>query len=284
MITDSRRYLALTYLTFLLAGCDHTATIEGIVVDTRDQPIPGVAVTADNGEHEAISNALGAYTLRSAPGMLTLNYLKTGYTPGRLEVEGAAASTIEAVPVKLIPLPPDKGVYLYESFRYLPAGFIQPKPYVQKGGGSLFGTKKTADLATLSSTPTLICYQLPSIDATIYRLEKVEATQPNARSDAYTESIWAPVESIPVLASPIDEPGRLLLELQIGAPLSPGAYAVHWGALDGYTSTEPLIYLFKVVDPDAPGEAPEAEEETTPQPPRERRAGDDSPQEDGGGY
>ncbi len=67
-----------------------------------------------------------------------------------------------------------------------------------------------------------------------------------------------PVEAIPVAVAPIDKLEELLIGINLQAPLEPGTYGVHWGALQGYTSTDPRVYLFQVPAP--PGEAEEAAE------------------------
>jgi hypothetical protein len=48
--------------------------------------------------------------------------------------------------------------------------------------------------------------------------------------------------------------------------LTPGVYAVHWGALEGYTTTDSRMFLFRVGE----AEPPPAEAQPTPEKPPEQ--------------
>ena len=63
------------------------------------------------------------------------------------------------------------------------------------------------------------------------------------------------------------EPERLLLQLRMAEPLRPSVYAVHWGALDGHTSTDSRAFLFRVIDPAHPEEAEKPPERPQPSEP-----------------
>ena len=248
-----RRYAAALLVAMACSGCDQTVVIRGRVFDVREESLPGVAITVSGAGYESLSNTLGDYTLWCAPGELELNFVKSGYTPGRLHIKVEKGDDVTAADVKLWPLPPRPGVYLYENLRYTETTRIEPRRFRARGGGEIFATKKAADLLIEDQTPQLIAYKLPSFDAQIYRMEQVEAQQPEASGSAYPEKVWAPVESIPVLSIPMDEPGHLLLELQLARPLEHGTYAVHWGVLDGHRNineTARLIFLFRVIDPE----------------------------------
>jgi len=57
---------------------------------------------------------------------------------------------------------------------------------------------------------------------------------------------------------PIDLPEGQLQRVVVDRPLQPGVYAVHWGAIEGYTTLDARAYVFRVVEP------PEPEPEETP--------------------
>ena len=59
----------------------------------------------------------------------------------------------------------------------------------------------------------------------------------------------------------LDEPEKLLVELKATAPLEPGVYAIHWGALEGYDSIDPRIFMFALKAP-APEDEGEGESTT----------------------
>ena len=131
------------------------------------------------------------------------------------------------------------------------------RQYLSPDRGPCFGTKKTAELATPHTEPPIYTYHLYGYDLQLVRLVQVGALE---LSEALTneteqrepdETIWIAAEPVPVVAAPIDEPERLLYEVRPSISLAPGHYAVHWGALDGFTRTEARIFLFTVRDPEA---------------------------------
>jgi len=88
----------------LASGCS-PAVIEGQVLDVRQEPLPGAAVTVDGTHDQSLTNALGRYTIDFAPGKVLLRFIKTGYTPGLLELTVNEARHVEATPVVLWHLP-----------------------------------------------------------------------------------------------------------------------------------------------------------------------------------
>ena len=248
-----------------LAGCERTVTIHGSVVDVRGEHLPGVAVTVEGAEVQTLTDPRGLYTLHCAPGPLTLQFLKTDYTPGRLELNSGEARVVEATEVLLWPLPSAKGVYFFEGGHYAEAARVTPKRFTAKDLGAVLGTRANPELATLNPQPLIVCYKLPPYDVRLDRLRQVETTtaapqktedkgQKTEASASPAETVWVPDKPLTVIATPIDEPDRLLVELRPTAPLPPGVYAAHWGAFDGHMSTDPNIYLFRITEP-APPEA-----------------------------
>ncbi len=260
-----------------IAGCDRTVVIQGRVVDVNQHALPGVAVGIRGAEYDAVTDALGYYELRCAPGPLSLEYLKTGYTPGRLEHmdpaimgEGFHIRFVKAVDVLLWPLPPGKGLFLFqrEQARYLEANPAQAKPFIGKDG-PVFGIQTAPELKLNDTQPFLASYRLPAYDVRLDKLHEAETALPATMAPpAFTERAWVREANVPIVAIPIDEPGEYLLELRPAQPLEPGRYALHWGALDGHTSTEERLYLFEIAAPETPeGEtAPAASEGENPGP------------------
>ena len=262
----------------LAAGCDRTLTVRGAVVDVKGAALPGVAVTVDGTEIQTTTDGVGKYVLRCAAGPVELDFIKTGYTRGRLSVPATGSRTLEVTEVMLWPVPPHQGVYLFADYRYNEASRTEAKRYLEKDRGPVFATKQVPELETEDPNPLLISIRLPAYDVSLYRLEEIEAALPSlsrlgvtAPTDeekegySYAERVWAPSGAIAVIAVPIDEPEGQLLELRLGRPLSPGVYAIHWGALDGHTTTDPRIFLFRVAEP-PPEEKPDSGEPDSGEP------------------
>ena len=252
-----------------LCGCEPSLVVSGRVVDVSGQALPGAAVSASSAAGQAVTGGVGSFRLRCAPGPARIDVVKTGYTPGHLEIDPAGLRAVQVTDVLLWPLPTAKGVFLFENYRYREMARVKPSRDLDKNAGPIFAVKQFTEVTTEETQPLIICHKLPSYDVALYRMEQIEAALPQrsarrGRADggdyAYTLTVWAPVDAVGVFAVPIDEPGRLLLELRLSAPLAPGVYAMHWGALDGHTSTSPSVFLFQVVLPgNASGEGTEEE-------------------------
>lgn len=274
-----RRHISypLCGLLVLLAGCERPVVIQGKVVDIHGEALPGVAVTVRGTEYEAVTDGLGAYSLSCAPGTLTLDVMKTGYTQGVLQVEAKDRIAVDVRDAVLWPLPGRKGVYLFENFKYREATRAEPKRYVAPDGKPVFAVKKDPELETQTplggerteGTPLLICFKQPDYDVALHRMCRMEVTLPQQRAPAPVqpgsaeapappvekETVSAPADRVACLVIPIDEQDKLLLEVRPMAPLSPGVYAVHWGALEGHTATDPYVFLFRVAEPQTSAEA-----------------------------
>ena len=258
----------------LLAACDQTVSLRGTVYDVRGESLPGVAVTLREIGRQAITDGRGRFgegfnPLRCAPGVYTVDYIKTGYTAGQQSFEASRTGSYELEEVRLWPLPKSQGVYLFEGYRYREASRTEPKQYLaekaqavgtQFGNALIFATKKIPELIAQTNEPEILCYRMPDYDVRLYRLDRVSAALPahdsveseeGAAPLQFTESVWAPSESITIIPVPIDEPEHTLLELQLTEGLVAGHYAVHWGALDGHSSTESRIFLFRVGESEA---------------------------------
>lgn len=240
-----------------LAGCEFKTSVRGAVVDVRGERLPGVAVTLRGAEVQAVTSGTGEYALRCPPGPAILDYTKTGYTPGRLDLVVPESGTAQAADVRLWPLPAGQGVYLFEDFRYRELTRADPRPYRLPDRGAVWASRVPADRKTTAAQPLVIYYLLPSYDAALHRLRQEDATPPQAEIGAgHTEPVWVTDRPVAAMIIPIDEPDRLLFELRAAEPLDPGMYAVSWGAFDGYVTTHSSVYLFEVL---APGDTEETE-------------------------
>lgn len=280
---------AMLALLCFAVGCEQGVVVRGRVVDVKGEGLPGVAVTVQGTDRQTTTNAAGRYTLRCAPGVVTLDFIKTGYTQGTLQVEARRTGVMDVREALLWLLPPAKGVYLFHDYRYLETTRADPKRYVEKDRGPVFVVKREPDLVVrqpfggpevVPGAPALVAFKMPPYDARLYRLHQIEAYPPEHRTAVAptsagasavasaaapqrkilmpaTETVRAAADNIPLIVAPIDEPERLLLELRPAIPLAPGTYAVHWGAFDGHVSTDPGIFLFRIADPEEDGEAEE---------------------------
>lgn len=271
--------ILMATLVLLLQGCDPQVSLSGMVVDTKGEALPGVGVAARGTESQAVSNGVGRYAMNVPPGKYVLEMVKTGYTPAEVEIDAENAGALEADTALMWPLPNRKGVFLYQDHRYLDCTQAEPKRFMRieikddketvLDSPPLFATKRTPDLKTLANfsevgalgeTPMLMAYKLPAYDVELHRLELTKAAifVPRANrgakasdNDLPRDEVWAPAESIPLSAVPVDYPDRMLLDLRPAYPLSPGIYAIHWGAFAGYNTIDARIFLFEVIDPEA---------------------------------
>ena len=271
-IVRLRRIACCGALALALAACDRTAIVQGTVTDVSGEMLPGVAVTILGQELQDTTAGVGTYRMRCVPGALELAFEKTGYTPGRLLIT-AGSGTTQAEPVMLWPLPTSRGVFLFREFRYQDTDRTEPKRYQTRELGLTFGLKKDITQTTLDTNPVIICHRMPTYDVHIHVLQLVEASDPELETPDYSQKVWAPVSEVPFASAPIDQPDQLLVELRPGASLEPGAYAVDWGALDGYTSTDSRVFLFRVISPDEPAPEPEPAPEEPAQPSPEKKTG-----------
>ncbi len=247
-ITSSIVTLLVGVAVVLVAGCERSV-IEGMVVDVKGEALPGVAVGLVNGEAQGVTDACGRYKLAFEPGALEIEFIKTGYTPGRLDLRVHEARLVDAATVVLWPLPLSKGVYLFEGYRYRQMEAAEPQPYRTNEHDVVHGIERAPELETQNRTPLILCYKMPHYDVHFCRLEQVEAASFQSPDLMYAQRVWVRAESLPVVIDPIDEPEASLIELRLSRPLDPGVYAVHWDALDGYTTTDPRAFLFSLTEP-----------------------------------
>ncbi len=240
-------YFVLSPLSLLLLGCERNV-IRGMVVDVKGDLLPGVAVSVAGTEFQGLTDALGRYTVAYEPGALVLDFMKTGYTPGRLELEVNETRPVEASQVMLWPLPPNKGVYLFDDYQYRETYPTEPKAHVSHDGVErVYAVKRLGVVETTKREPTIICYRMRPYDVRMCRLEFSKVTV-RAEKQVRQVPLWIPVWTWPLSVGAIDEPERLLLHLNLPRPLEPGVYAVHWGALEGQTTLDSRVFIFSVVE------------------------------------
>ncbi len=275
---------AVLLSTALLPAC-HVAVIEGTVVDIKGETLPGVAVQVDGKEATVITDIHGQYEVAYAPGAVTLSFMKTGYTPGQLELDVETYRPVEAATVSLWPVPQSSGVFLFEDSRYRDVMRLEPERWDTMSQGPVFGTERWADVETSSNAPLILCYRMPRNGLKLYQLDLAEVTPKYEQATSDTIEIWAPVREIPVSPVPIDEVDGLLVRVGLPAPLAPGCYAVHWGALDGdNTYDEFRMFLFHVteyypIQPITPETTEETQESQQPAQPTSEDIPDAQPDE-----
>ena len=259
------RRMCLVGSLLLLAGC-RAEMIQGKVLDIAGSPLPGVVVSIEGMRHQDLTDPRGDYEIKYKPGRLVLHYYKTGYTPGRLELDVDAPRAVQAVPVRLWCLPENKGVYLFEDFRYRATRPIECEELVTKESGTIYGTSKyrreRADsVSTANPEPVLLCYSVPRHQAELSRLRETELVLAGSQAEGAPIRAWVPDDGVPLTLAAIDEPEGLLQQVCLPGPLEPGVYAIHWGALEGMVEFESRMFVFAIE-----GEEQTEEEEAAAEP------------------
>ena len=260
----ARAWITAGLALVVLVGCGRNV-ITGRVLNVQGETLPGVAVKVEGTEHQALTGPLGKYSVAYNPGPVALNFIKSGFTPGRLELTVNQAKRVEAADVTLWQLPEGWGVYLVKDARYIGANPIEPDAFPTVAGTTVYGVKKGPETTTTNAKPMMVCYKLPRNEVRFCRMAPTEielrppdAKGPVAKGKGQKITVWTSVAKIPVTVSRIDEPEGLLLQLHYDGSLEPGCYAVHWGALEGRTDLDKRIFYFSVVNPNAaPSAGPE---------------------------
>jgi len=243
-------------------GCD-SAVINGTVVDSRKQALPGVAVRAEGTPYEALTNGRGEYDVRYVPQAgLRLSFAKTGFTSFTLPLDVQDAVRVDAPAVMLAQLPESPGVFLYENFEYTRTTFVTPDQLKRKEDETIvFGTLRKDLAETLKHAPPIGIYrgyQMPAFGIRLNRLEETEVHPLPGYSGKEGIMAWIRGAEVPIDVRPVDSSDRgdaQLLQIFFMKELDLGAYAIHWGALDGDPmSEERRMFCFKVVDQLTPAE------------------------------
>lgn len=239
-------------LATLGAGCERVA-VEGRATDATGEALPGVVVRLEGTSQQDLTDALGQYRLtasRSAK-RVGLKFSKSGYAPTRIDVELRGPLSVKAADVPLWRLPSNPGAYTWRAGRYIPADWVLPSQYYLKDGGEVYGVELPETLRVEVSTDAwwIATYRTPRYNARLSRLAPAEATLPGVGTQPV--QIWTESGTIPAGLESIDPLEGHLQRVVVDRPLQPGVYAVHWGAIEGYTTLEGRIYVFRVVEPPA---------------------------------
>lgn len=262
---------AIFMVLVLFPACEymHKVYLQGEVRDVSGQSLPGVVVKVRGTEYEDLSNGLGRYFFGAVTGNLELEFMKTGYAPARIEITVDSLGRVEVPSVALWPLPVGEGVYYCKAYQFHAATRPRPNRYQVKEMGERWGTPVNTELILpwpdpetqeAENPPLMIGHKVPAYDARMHKMQQVNAAlirsqarpqiEPDNETDMqYPEEIWIAEQSIPIHSRVLDEPEKLLVELKAGIPLEPGVYAIHWGALEGYDSIDPRIFMFALVEP-----------------------------------
>lgn len=240
--------------------------LQGLITNLNGEPLPGVSVKVDALQAFGVSNGNGLFGKRPnlisvPPGTWELQYIKTGYTTAFQTVSTGKTRAVDVPAVSLWPLPAAKGVYVLEGLNYRAFTRATPDRYLSESNTPVFGLKQTPELILDGPPDLIISHKMVNYDWQLSKLEQQEVlrhgvTAEGGISDSLLETIWVAAIRLPIQAVPVDQPEQLLWRIKPSAPMGPGFYAVHWGALDGDATTEESVYLFGIADPDA---APETE-------------------------
>jgi len=258
---------------FLLPGCNRAelfggTEVRGTVTDIQGEPIPGVVASVSEPFKQCLTTGLGQYQLTVEPGRIELHFMKTGYTSGTLVIPEAEPGRVVARPVSLWRLPQTTGVFLFEDYQYRRTAPLKPKAYVGDDGHVVYGVGRlTGVVETQALRPLLLCHKMPWYDAKLCRLRTTTAAAPE--TPALKEDVWVSEQALPLAMAPLDEPDRLLWEVRLMEQLEPGIYAIHWGALEGYTSTDSRIFAFAVAQKSGESSLPPGAGEELPAGPEE---------------
>lgn len=256
-----------------VSGCPREMTLRGdlpdanglpkpAVVDIAGEALPGVAVSVYGADRQAVTDGTGQYRISAPRGYHQIDFEKTGYAPARVVLDGVEGSSVDMPQTVMWPLPDSQGVYAFENGRYRSLTRVEPHRYLSGETTSVFGSKKGPEsFIDPKKMPMLVVYRLPGFDLQLSSLHQVELTpaEAGAAAQGYKVPTWVTERRISMHTRPVDSPAGLLLELESDEPLPPGDYAIHWGAYDGFATTDARAYLFRVV-PEAPppGTEPEA--------------------------
>jgi hypothetical protein len=250
--------VALALVALAGVGCER-ATVEGVVIDERGDRLPGVAITVEGTRDQALSNALGEYRVQFRPrGNHLLQFRKTGFTPGILELEVLGPRTVSARTVELWRVPPYAGVFLVERYRFEATTPVEVTPFGIVDEETAYGTQRDPEYTSTNPYPVIILHRVSPFDVWLARLEERPTTEQS--------KAWVLAETIATNLAALDQPEGVLQQLKYQGALEPGVYAVHWGALFGSTQNEARIFTFRIATPEELDELEAADEDLNDQP------------------
>jgi len=220
--------------------------VSGTVRNIQGEALPGVVVQVSGGDAQAVTDARGHYRIASATEDAILDFFKTGYAPAQIRLDADTRRRTAHGDVQMWQLPGSAGAYLLEDYRYNQISWVMPQQFFMSDGTVAYGTRSEPSPATHMSEPVILCYRTPRYDARLSRLVRAKPMQPSSAAAPF--EIWTAGGTIDADLVPVDSPRGMLRRLRIDRPLEPGAYAVHWGALEGYMTLENRVFMFEVAD------------------------------------
>lgn len=238
------RWFVLAGLTVSVVACDRSY-IEGRVTNRRGEALPGVTVAVEDGSTQDLSDGLGHYRIEAAPGPVKLVFTKSGYTSARLALEGKRRGATPEVVMWVLPM--NAGVYDVTPLTYHETSWALPKQYYLKDGTAAFGIELSPGLIESTSEPFLLTHRTPRYNAQLSRLMPEEARLAGIEDKSI--EVWVEAGTAAVGLEALDQSESLLQRVVIGRALEPGVYGIHWGAMEGYTTLDNRVFLFRVPEP-----------------------------------
>lgn len=242
-------FTILLCVATILTGCGRAA-LYGQVTTIQGETLPGVAVYESEVDDGKLTDARGGYSLRRRRGPVLLRFSKTGYSPAELALNIESNKRISVPTVRMWRLPERAGVYILDESGYTETTWVNPKNFFMAEGGMAYATRREPVETVVGTAPQIICYKTPRYNARLSRLRRAKAKL--GAGDTQTFEVWTAGGTIPVDLVPVDAPAGMLLRLRTEQALDPGVYAVHWGALDGFTTLESRAFMFTIAEPVTP--------------------------------
>ncbi len=241
---NRRRFFALLGLAIFVAACDRSY-IEGRVTNRRGEALPGVTVAVSGTSTQDLSDGLGHYRIEAPPGPVTLAFSKSGYTSAQLALESKRRGATPEVSMWVLPM--NAGVYDVTPLTYHETSWALPKQHYLKDGSAAFGIELPAEVIESTSEPFLLTHRTPRYNAQLSRLVPEEARQAGIEDKSI--EVWVEAGTAAVGLEPMDQSESLLQRVVIGRALEPGVYGIHWGAMEGYTTLDNRVFVFRVPEP-----------------------------------
>jgi hypothetical protein len=249
-------------VALVLTACDRSY-LEGRVTDIHGEALPGVIVRESSSAAEQdLTDGLGHYRIPLAQATARIVFSKSGYTSAELPLNQAAGRGTAMPEVALWRLPMNPGVYVVNDLRFAEATWVVPRQFYLKDGTASYGAELPKEVRDAAGEPFIVAYRTPRYNARLSRLTAAEAQR---GTEAESIAVWVEEKPMAAALEPIDTPEGRLLRVRVGRPLEPGIYGVHWGALEGYTTLDARMFLFRIPEP-PPAESEEVAVEASAEP------------------
>jgi hypothetical protein len=257
MMCVFRVFVVITFV-FAVPACDRGA-LEGRVTDMHGDALPGVIVRVAGSSDQDLTDGLGRYKVAAAPGNARLEFSKSGYTSSELVVTANSRGDLPDAMLWILPLNP--GVYVVNDLRFVETQWAVPKQHNLTDGTLAYGIELPEHVVESAGEPFIVAHRTTRYNARLSRLTQDEASLQGVEKTSIP--VWVEAGTMAAALEPLDAHEGLLMRVQVGRPLEPGVYGVHWGALEGYTTLDNRVYVFRIPEPPAEAEASSAEGETS---------------------